>query len=328
MTRSSCSKLDFAKEPLRKSLRLSLFNNNATVKFFWAAVLLSVRDVIYDLWLSEYIPGLQYSLITVCTIVVVAIIVLAREQNNPFNAIRKMKSKSWMRLFIVGCVSAYAYSYFWVIEKIGAGLFNMIDFGFTPVLTFIAGVLFFKERPKHMAVLQMVLFFIGFFLIVNSHVEVDISVLFLALTFPVATVIFFTVSKNLFLQENIEIDFVIFYRFAFALPFVALGFAYSEFMNAGLAHYCAAVISSIVFGYFPIRLILEGLKNGDMTKLAQSQVLIPLLSVLLTLYWYIDVYRNVYYIAGIVLFFVSLIVPFLALFRGGDENAGQRSSAE
>lgn len=108
---------------------------------------LVARDVLYEVLLQED-PLVVSFVISVSVAAISAIVLVAQRRMGTF--VKALVSPPILRRSLsLGLLASVIYVVtFGVIERVGAGLFNMIDWGLAPFFSLIFGWLYFRETPK------------------------------------------------------------------------------------------------------------------------------------------------------------------------------------
>ena len=256
--------------------------------FVGFALLLVARDVAFDLLISTRVSSAFFALSIAFTISISAAMTLVYHNHFVTSiAIALNKTHRW-RVLTLGLASALIYLItFWMITNIGAGLFNLVDYGLTPVITAIGGIVFFHERFLPRYLIATIMYFFGLYLLFINRGTNGINLIALAAISPIATAGSDIISKQL-LAAGLSRHAILFVRFFPAMCLLLIFVCVRFVINNEIAiRFPTDIIwllpFTFVFGYLPLLLLMHGLKHGALMDLAISEVLIPAFCYLLTM---------------------------------------------
>nr|VFK65818.1 MAG: hypothetical protein BECKUNK1418G_GA0071005_10713 [Candidatus Kentron sp. UNK]VFK71564.1 MAG: hypothetical protein BECKUNK1418H_GA0071006_10723 [Candidatus Kentron sp. UNK] len=252
---------------------------SAKVCFFIFSIGIVLRDFIYFIFFSEKIEPVTYACINVGVLFFIPLIFSFVRPIKMVKRISSIGIYEYIIVVILGLLCAYIYTYFWILKELTPGLFNIIDYGATPILTGIFGIIIFKEYIGINVLLLYPIYIIGLSLLVSAE-AVNVKLMLVSLTFPLATSVSDVLVKKLMSLNDFWIsDRILFIRFAIAFPFLFF-YSLGHITIIEWDYFLYGVIAAILFGYFPMKFLVIGIRIGKMSDLAMYEMLIPLLSFL------------------------------------------------
>ncbi len=240
----------------------------------------AARDLIYYYFLSEGIDPLLYAFVTVLTVSTLSSIRLSRKpsRDSETHLVPLSFGLLW-KLVALGLLSAYLYTFFWSVTVLTPGIFNLVDYSLTPILTAVAGWCIFKERFRASGVTVFFLYIAGL-LLLSSDVSARWSAVVFAATYPLATALSDAVTK-LVLRDYPTIDenFVIVWRFWLAVP-ILFGAAILVGTTPVWWYVLISVPVAAILSYVPLVFLVRGLRTATLETLASYDMLIPILTMI------------------------------------------------
>lgn len=201
---------------------------------------------------------------------------------------------------------------FLVIERIGAGDFNLIDYGLSSLLTAAIGFLFFKgERLRASTVLAFILYGVGLWTI-STHQNPNVSLYFvLALASPISTAASDGITKWLLTTGGLTRAELLLVRF---LPSVPILFVFAVFIDGGvtLRSWWWSLLVAASCGFFPLWLLCTGLGKAALNRFAIWEFLIPVVAFIGTLQWHPE-HRQFGPMTGASLIVAALLISELGI---------------
>ncbi|MEO0660301.1 MAG: hypothetical protein AAFZ87_02080 [Planctomycetota bacterium] len=308
---------------------------------------LAGRDILFDLWLRKSVgfiqpngstshAGLAFATLT-CALVSVAAAAVVTTQRGWATLAQRLRSRAVLtRSATMGALAGVIYGVtFTVIESLGAGLFNLIDWGFAPVLTAAIGIVLWKDRFRSgvlfAALLLGVTGIVGLYQYGALGKAIDQSgwgIVGIAILSPICTAVSFSLQRWLLLEERggLTRAQVLVVRF---VPATAVLIALSAAMAEGRIAVADPFVTIPVIGVaggLPALLVCHALVRGALSRFAAWQFAIPSLAFLGTLHHY-DENRSP---ATILFAFVMLSAVLLVELLGdeGPESSGVLASPD
>lgn len=280
-----------------------------TVWFSFFAISIATRDIAFDLFISKNYHPVVFSLALLASTSFfgLSFLILSNEKSS----IKTIKEPRFIFLCLgIGALAAYLYgTAFILIKNVSAGMFNLIDYGFTPIFTLIIGFLYFKEKLDRLLIPIIILFFFGMLMVHSGKPTDSIISVGVILTLPIGTAISDAITKILLSDYKISRNQLIVLRF---LPASLIIFIVSHKINAtpklDLNSTLELLTYGFLFGYLPILFLFKGLKEGKLSSLSMTEFSIPIISLIFTLPFNLDSYGRPIQLLGITL---MIIVIFL-----------------
>lgn len=254
----------------------------AEVVFLMFALLIGLRDVGSE-WILRYKPSEEAACLAfvICaTITVLSLLLLLLERGLP-ELLRKLSSPRVMSRVAVVSISASVVYYvtFKMVgdNRIGAGLFNLFDYGLSPILTGVLGIVIFRNILTPRLLAATVIFVVGILLLYRgTDTSGDWSWVAVAVLSPVGTSISDATSKWLLSPEGGKMSRaeLLFVRFLPATALIGIWIV----ANGGTihVHHPTATIPLAIFcGFLPLWLLCTVLGRSSLTKYAVWEFLIP-----------------------------------------------------
>ena len=256
--------------------------------FLFFAILIASRDIFFELHFQEYVSPIFFSFLITSMIVVVSFVILLLK-GKFLGLIQKVKKvEIWTRAIFLGMMASLIYFVtFFVIKKTGAGLFNLIDYGFAPILTVFLGFIFFKEKTSSNLFISFIFYVLGLIILYfnfgdsgsGKAIKNFIFIVFAFLS-PVGTAVSDYLTKWLLDSDrgNLDKEELLFIRFLPASIILFFIFFNFDTTNISEIHYTAWVnlaSASIILGFWPLYLLCIGLTSSSLSKYAVWEFLIP-----------------------------------------------------
>jgi drug/metabolite transporter (DMT)-like permease len=255
--------------------------------FFLFALLLGARDVGAELLFkgdaAEARSCFAFLICLVVTALSLFFIVLKRGLRGL--ARKLLDPRILPRVLLVGASAAVVYLVtFEMIGRIGAGLFDLFDYGLGPILTGVLGVLLFQNVLTRRFLLAALAYAAGVFFLFWGSQAVSWLWLGVGLLSPVGTSISDATTKWLISEDggNMSRSELLFVRF---LPATVLIGMWILATGGGIhLHYAGfSVPLTVICGFVPLWLLCTGLGRAALTKYAVWEFLIPAVAFFATL---------------------------------------------
>ena len=254
--------------------------------FLMFALLLGARDVGAELIFKQTVVevALCFTFLICLTITVISFIIIVAHAG-----LSELLKKIWNRrvfprVIIVGISAAIVYAVtFYMIHGIGAGYFDLFDYGLAPILTAAIGILFFGNILTKRLLLAVLAYIAGIFLLF-WHGTRGWAWMGLALLSPLGTAVSDATTKWLLSPENgnLSRSDLLFVRFLPATVLIGLGII----VGGGEIHVHDALQSiplAVICGFLPLWFLCTGLGQSALTKYAVWEFLIPAVAFFATL---------------------------------------------
>lgn len=253
--------------------------------FVLFAVLIATRDILTELFLHE--DAISLAFLVTATIAGISCVGIVCSGRLP-SFLRKIRKPQAIKCSVIlGVIMAIAFGVgFFLIKKIGAGLFNLVDYGLTPLLTAGIGVLFFKEKLRPGFFISFLLYLIGIVLIVCELPIYGLKWIALTMIIPVAIASSDGLTKWLLDPQKGHLDRLelLVVRFAPAAILLAI-YANLSPLGTGI-HFAAfshALAVAVICGFIPLYLLCTALGRQGLTELAVWEFIIPAIAFFATL---------------------------------------------
>jgi hypothetical protein len=311
----------------------------ATLAFMGFTAGIVARDTLSELVLKQ--DGLSLAWLVCTTIAVLAsILVLITGQYRTLYTKLGRPGVAWR----VGCMAALTsviYSVTFVMldgNLMGAGLFDMIDYGLTPILTAMMGIWYFrdvdlKSRYERFRLgIAFALYAVGIVMLTSRNEVAGFWLIGIALLSPLATSLSDVLKRWLLDEKNpyrltrSELLVVRFVPSAVLLAFVA-EILEPTGLTKGIVitKWGPSILVAVVFGFGPLWLLCTALGRAGLTRLAAWEFVIPAGAFFITLPWHWDAFGNVVHITGALLVLcgfgvleADLLRSFLKFLRRSD----------
>lgn len=268
--------------------------------FILFALLIACRDIFYDLIFHEKFTPSQFAFSISITIVVCSFTILIVRKKLKSLSRKLLDPRVLYRSIILGVIAAIIYYVtFAMIINIGAGLFNLIDYGLAPILTALLGIIFFKEKKSPFLFVSFILYLVGLIIIyldentanelISGEIPINIMLLFLAaIISPIGTAISDFLTKWLLDKDkgNLDKEEILFIRFLpaalilFIIVIIAPEVVGKDAINEissemRMQDFFYLIIASVLLGFLPMYLLCIGLVRNSLSKYAVWEFLIP-----------------------------------------------------
>ena len=268
----------------------------ASLAFMGFAVGIVARDVLTELVLKE--DGLSFAWLICVTVAVLASgsVVLTGQ-------VRSL-CRSLMSPRVAGAVAAlgllssviYGVTFRMIADpRMGAGLFDMIDYGLAPPLTVLVSIVLYNTwtelsgLDRRKLALSLVLYAVGIVLLTSRKPVFGFGLFAFAALSPIATALSDGISKWLLDDKNpARLTRSQLLTVRFVTPSVLLGAYASCDSPRGIviADWPASLLVAAVFGFGPLWLLCTALGREGLIRLAAWEFLIPAGAFFITLPWH------------------------------------------
>lgn len=289
-------------------------NLSARIYFVGFALFLALRDILVEAWLQE--EPIVLAFLVCLSITTIAALILYRQRGYSAFMDKLFQKGVKRRVFLLGLCAALAYaSAFYMVTKVGAGLFNMIDYGLAPVATALLGFLFFKNKIGRDFIFSFLIYLIGLFMLTYHRSNFGfLWVLFLIIS-PVSSAISDALVKWLLdPKQGFNRFEVLILRFFPSTLFLFFYILYSEHLALNFHNFSGSIVVSVVGGFVPLYFLCCGLATGKLTELALWEFLIPALSFLATLSLHPETNARTMPLVGAGIILLSLLFSHFEIF--------------
>lgn len=247
-----------------------------TLLFLGFVLLLAGRDILSELFLKE--SGICLAFLNCLVLTVAATFgVVGRGRFGQFLAkLRRPAVRN--RSLVLGALAAVIYGVtFYMVKSIGAGLFNLVDFGLAPLITSAIGIVFFQDRWRPDLPAAFLLYLSGLVLLTSNQPMFGRELVLIALLSPVSTAISDGLTKWLRSEEGggLTRSELLFVRF---LPATAFLWLASFGPGMGGLHFNEpgkSLLVAVVCGFGPLWLYCTAVAIAPLTECAIWELLIP-----------------------------------------------------
>ena len=283
------------------------------IAFAMFVILLAARDVGADLLLLDDTQESRTCLaFLICaTISVLSFAILAVNGDGLGSLPSKLQRKGVRtRVIALGLWAAVVYlvTFNMIGRKgVGAGLFDLFDYGLAPILAAGLGVLMFNEIFKKRLIVVLPMYLVGLFFLFWHHDLSGLAWMALAVLSPIGTSLSDALTKWLLSAKGgLSRSEVLFVRFMPATIIIAVW----VFANGQSIHLHEAILSmplAVVGGFAPLWFLCYGLERADLSKYAIWECLIPVVAFAVTLLWHPDTFTFLRGL-GAILIVLALVV--------------------
>lgn len=236
------------------------------------ASLFAFRDISLELIVNE--DPIVFSLLLAATISILGFGHLLRKGETTAFLRRVSQSKTLTQAIALGAINGLVYAVgFSALKVIGAGVFNLIEFGLTPVLLAAIGVVVFKETPRWTLWGALALYVLGIWCLFGGSDIRAWQWLLVAFLSPIGTAASDGLSKSL-LAAGFSRHELLVIRFAPAIPVLIL---LGSSLPAGITLNSPwlSLWVAIGFGYVPLSILLYLIERAPLSRLAAWDFMIP-----------------------------------------------------
>lgn len=304
---------------------LKILFGSPAAAFAWFAILIAMRDISAELFLDEDPVSLAF---LVSSTIVLLSLGMVFVRGSFFELVEKLKRPGAMwRASVLGIVSGGIYGgLFYLIGHMGAGLFNLIDYGLIPIATAATGIIFFKERLRWELVLACFVYLVGLVLLMAYREMFGASLIFFALFCPFATAASDGLTKWLLDpgRGNLSRPQLLIVRFLPAAFALALFAYFGSGKGLQIVNIPGGLLVSVLFGWLPLYLLCTGLGREGLARLASFEFIIPGIAFFGTLAWHWEESARPLPLLGACLVLSGIFVSEAKLF--GRSKTGSRES--
>lgn len=251
------------------------------------ALLLGARDVGAELLFKGQAAEARscFAFLICLTITALSLSIVAVQGGLPGLLGKVLDRRILPRAILVGVSAAVVYLVtFEMIGRLGAGLFDLFDYGLAPILTGALGVVLFRNLLTPRLLFAALAYAVGIFLIFWGNQTIGWLWLGVALLSPVGTAASDATTKWLLSEEggNMTRAELLFVRFLPATVLIGVWIL----ATGGEIHLHSAMASiplAVLCGFLPLWLLCTGLGRAALTKFAVWEFLIPAVAFFATL---------------------------------------------
>ena len=264
-------------------------NTRTGALFLMAFVVTAVgRDVTYEAFLSDAIDGLSFALL-VCVAVATSSLLwlIGTGQLTDLRAHLTRRSVQG-RVLLLGPMTGLVYGVTFSLiarDSMGAGLFNLVDGGLTPLLTALIGIVAWREQANRRFVLAFASYLIGIGALFSGYSWQGLSLLAIAVLSPIGTAGSYGLQKWLLEDAAGGLTYaqVLLVRF---LPAAFTIWAYMSLISGEAPHLERPALSiplALGLGTPPVVLLCSALSMNSLKRFSAWFFLIPAGAYLTTL---------------------------------------------
>lgn len=255
--------------------------------FFLFAILLGARDVCAELLLKQEAAEARLCFaFLICATITAMSLFLIILRKGLLKMLRKILNRRILpRVLLVGVSAAVVYLVtFEMIGRLGAGLFDLFDYGLAPILTGAIGIIIFRNLMTPRFLFAVAAYLIGIFLLFWGNQTAGWMWLGIAVLSPIGTAISDATTKWLLSPSGGDLtrSELLFVRFLPATVLIGI----LIYATGGEIHLHSAGLSipvAILGGFLPLWLLCTGLGRVALTKYAVWEFLIPAVAFFSTL---------------------------------------------
>lgn len=255
--------------------------------FFLFAVLLGARDVGAELLFKSQAAEARscFAFLICLTITACSLFFVMLRRGLPELFVKLRDRRILPRVLLLGVSAAVVYLVtFEMIGRLGAGLFDLFDYGLAPILTGALGIMIFRDIFTPRLVYAVLAYAVGIFLLFWGNQTAGWMWLGVALLSPVGTAISDATTKWLLSPEggNMARSELLFVRFLPATVLIGgwiLGTGGEIHLHSG----ALSIPLAVFCGFLPLWLLCTGLGRAALTKYAVWEFLIPAVAFFATL---------------------------------------------
>ena len=166
-------------------------NTRTGAWFLLAFVVTAVgRDVTYEAFLSDAVDGLSFALLVCVAVATSSLLWLIGTHQLTDLRVHLTRRSVQGRVVLLGPMTGLVYGVtFSLIERdsMGAGLFNLVDGGLTPLLTALIGIVAWREHVNRRLALAFTSYLVGIAALFSGHSWHGLSLLAIAVLSPLGT---------------------------------------------------------------------------------------------------------------------------------------------
>lgn len=285
------------------------------------------RDVTYEFSLSDSIDGLNFALLVCLSVVSVSALWLIGTHQFADLLFRLRPGPVLARALFLGPMTAMVYSVTFSLiapDKLGAGLFNLVDGGLTPILTTSIGVFVWRESLNRQFIFAFSIYLVGIWALFGGQSSRDaLPLLATAVLSPIGTAASYGLQKWLLEPDRggLTPSQVLFVRF---FPASITIWIYATYIGADVTGFNAlhlALPAALGLGVSPVVLLCWALTRNSLKRFSTWFFLIPAGTYLLTLQLHPENQRALP-VAG-----AALIILCIVVMEGIGKTGSQRSTA-
>jgi drug/metabolite transporter (DMT)-like permease len=289
---------------------------SAGVAFGLFAVGLALRDVLSELLFHE---DWLCNVLVICGTIAFASTCIIALHGSWRTLLRKLRAPGVVWRVIVLALSAVAiYGVtFYMINKLKmAAMFDLVDYGFAPILTAIIGLTLFGESFQRNMVVAALLFIAGIILMkyVAEQPSLVLKWFLIALISPVVTAFSDALTKWLLTKGGLTREQLLFCRFAPATVILFVYIALGPEQRVHLNNPIGMFAFYLIFGLGPLYLLCTGLGKAALTKFAAYEAAIPALVYFGSLPWH-PANRTPAMLLGAIIIILSMLIAEGSILR-------------
>lgn len=251
-------------------------------------VLIALRDILSELWLRENPVVFAFAISALTSGISLTVILIRGDLKLLMSKL--CKKGVLMRAIPLGFLSVFIYGLgYYLVKRVGAGLFNVVDYGLTPIATVLLASLMFSEKIKKGFGLSILLYIIGVILLNWYRPMSGIVYLLPILAIPLAVSLSDGLTKWLLSADKggFNKEELLVVRF---LPGALVTAVISMFFAGGIVvqDTLPLILVSVFCGWLPLWILCAALTKANLSELAYWELLIPSLAFFGTLHLHLD----------------------------------------
>ncbi len=260
----------------------------ATLAFVGFAVLLALRDILLEVYIEE--DGLDFAFFLTSTVFILSLCALVAQRR--LGALReRLKNRRILGMTaLLGFFGALTYGPAFLLiadARVGAGLYNVVDSGVSPIAMSLVGVYFLKGSIRLSFFPALLVYLVGIFFLAQDLEPGTLPLLIVAMLIPFAVAGSDAVTRWMLKEGGEELDKleVMVLRFGPSAVFLGIAAALTGSEGVVINNPISVLWVSVLCGFFPLWLLCTGLGKQGLTQLAAFEFVIPGLAYLGTLPW-------------------------------------------
>ena len=251
-------------------------------------VLIAMRDILSELWLEE--NPIVFAFMVSSVTAGISILHLSLRGGFQDLVAKLRRPAVLIKALPLGALSAFIYGLgYYLVKQVGAGLFNVVDYGITPLATLVLGKLMFGEKLGRSFTPAFIFYCAGLIMLNVYRSMTGILFLIPILAIPVAVSLSDALTKWLLGEDKggLSKEELLIVRF---LPgaLVTAALCYSTLGGIPIEKPVALITVSLACGWLPLWILCTVLAKANLSQLAYWELVIPALAFFGTLHLHQD----------------------------------------